>query len=283
MRGTGVWDPRPLVSEMWDSVAGAWERNADFVDDQMAAATAVLLDAARIGAGDAVLELAAGPGGAGIAAAARVGASGRVVLSDEAPAMVQAAARRAAGLGQISTQVFDQLSIEAPDASFDAVICRHGLMFAEEPADAVREAARVLRPDGRYAAMTWDARAANPWLGLVLDAVGEQFGVPFPPVHIPGPFSLDDPDELADILRSAGLDAVDVARVANPMHAASLEAWWDRVPELAGPLALALAGMEDDVREAIRARALEYGTAAARASGGGIALDGSVLIASGRR
>ena len=31
-------------------------------------------------------------------------------------------------------------------------------MFAEEPADAVREARRVLRPDGRYVAMTWDAR-----------------------------------------------------------------------------------------------------------------------------
>ena len=90
------------MSDMWDSVADAWERNADFVDVQLAPATAVMLDAARIGAGDAVLDVAAGPGGAGIAAAARVGEPGRVVLSDDAPAMVEAAARRAAGLAQVT-------------------------------------------------------------------------------------------------------------------------------------------------------------------------------------
>jgi len=266
---------------MWDSVADAWERNADIVDAHMSSATDALLAAARIGSGDAVLDLATGPGGAGIAAAARVGESGRVVLADVAPAMVGVAARRAAGFPQVSTRVCDQLKIEAADESFDAVLCRHGLMFAEAPADAVREARRVLRPGGRYAAMTWDARAANPWLGLILDAVGEQFGVPFPPPSVLGPFALDDPARLADVLSSGGLDDVHVARVATPMHVASLEAWWDRVPELAGPLAQALAGMEDDVRAAIRSRALEHGAAAARPRDDGIEMDGSVLVASG--
>ncbi len=268
---------------MWESVAGAWERNADFVDAQMAAATAVMLDAAGIGAGDAVLEVAAGPGGAGIAAARRVGESGRVVLSDDSPAMTQAAARRSASLSQISTLVCDQSQIRSADERFDAVICRHGLMFAEQPADAVREARRVLRPGGRYAAMTWDARSANPWLGLILDAVGEQFGVTFPPAHIPGPFSIDDSAQLGDVLRDAGLDDVQVTRVATPMHVRSLETWWERVPQLAGPLATALEGMEGDVREAIHARALEYGTVAARATDDGIEMSGSALIASGRR
>jgi hypothetical protein len=131
--------------------------------------------------------------------------------------------------------------------------------------------------------MTWDARANNPWLGLILDAVGEQFGVPFPPPGMPGPFSLDEPDRLARALADGGLEDVDVARVAAPMTLPSLEAWWGRVPELAGPLALALAGIEPDVRDAIRSRALAAGQAAARADGEGIHFDGSVLIASGRR
>ncbi len=99
--------------------------------------------------------------------------------------MVQAAARRAAALPQVTTLVCDELQLEAADESFDAVLCRHGLMFVDDPADAVREARRVLRPGGRYVAMTWDAREANPWLGLILDAVGEQFGVPFPPPQHP--------------------------------------------------------------------------------------------------
>jgi ubiquinone/menaquinone biosynthesis C-methylase UbiE len=81
------------MSEMWDGVAGAWERNAELVDVQLAGATAVMLDAAQVGPGDAVLDVAAGPGGAGMAAAGRVGDRGRVVLSDDAPAMMEAAAR----------------------------------------------------------------------------------------------------------------------------------------------------------------------------------------------
>ena len=169
------------MSEMWNSVAGAWDQQADFVDAYLAAPTDALLGAAGIGPGSNVIELACGPGGAGIAAARWVGGAGRVVLADVAPGMVEVAARRSADLPQVSTLVCDQVQIDAPDASFDAVIVRHGLMFVDDPAVAVREARRVLRPGGRYAAMTWDSRPSNPWLGLVLDAVGEQFGTTFPP------------------------------------------------------------------------------------------------------
>lgn len=173
--------------------------------------------------------------------------------------------------------------IPESDATFDAVISRHGLMFVEEPIAAVREAARVAKPGGRYAAMTWDRRSANPWLALILDAVGEQFGVPFPPPGIAGPFSLDDPDRLGELFAAGGLEQVRVERFSTPMPAASLNAWWNRVQELAGPLAIALQGMEAGVRDAIRQRALEAAAAVAHQQGDGIMLDGSVLIASGRR
>lgn len=271
------------MSELWDTLAPGWERNAAFVDEQLAAATAVLLDAAAVGAGDDVLELAAGPGGAGLAAADRVGPSGRVVLADVAPAMVAAAARRADGRAEVATMVCDQCAVAADDAAFDAVINRHGLMFVAEPLVAVREATRVLRADGRYAVMTWGAREENPWLGLILDAVGEQFGVPFPPPGVPGPFSLDDPDRLAGLLRDAGLRDVAVATVATPLHAPSPTAWWERIVPLAGPLATALEAMEPDVRDAIRQRALDSGATAAQADGRGIVLAGAALVASGRR
>jgi SAM-dependent methyltransferase len=181
----------------------------------------------------------------------------------------------------VSTAVFDQSDIASEDGRFDAVISRHGLMFAEDAVGTVREVVRVLRPGGRYAAMTWGPRNLNPWLGLVLDAVGEQFGMPFPPPNIRGPFSLDDAGLLRSVLQDGGLADVQVEAVETPMHAASLQAWWERIPKLAGPLAIALAAMEPDVREEIAQRVLSAGADASRREGDQVVLAGSVLIGSG--
>jgi ubiquinone/menaquinone biosynthesis C-methylase UbiE len=160
------------MSEMWNSVAPGWEASAQFVDEQLALATEALLDAAGIGEGDAVLDLASGPGGAGLCAAGRVGPSGTVVLSDVAAEMVAVAARRSSAHPQVRTAVFDQSEIAAEDGHFDAVISRHGLMFVEDAVGAVREAARVLRPGGRYAAMTWGPRDQILFAGSVLIGSG---------------------------------------------------------------------------------------------------------------
>ena len=51
------------------------------------------------------------------------------------------------------------------------------------------------------------------------------------------------------------------------------------MPKLAGPLAIAMAGMEAEVRDAIAERAIQYGTKAAVAEGGAIVFEGSVLTA----
>jgi hypothetical protein len=67
------------------------------------------------------------------------------------------------------------------------------------------------------------------------------------------------------------------------MHAASLAQWWERVPELAGPLAIALAGMDADVRDAIGERAVQSATKAAASERDGIVFEGSVLIGSGHK
>lgn len=271
------------MSEMWDSVSGAWEDHAGFVDGHLAEATREMLDAAVIAAGNDVIELACGPGGAGLAAAARVGPSGSVVFADDAPGMLAAAEHRSAGLENTSTLLCGQEDIPLADETFDAVIIRHGLMFAADYVAAVAEALRVLKPGGHFAAMTWGPRLENPWLALALDAVGDEFGMTFPPEGAPSPFALDDSGQLGEILESAGLVSVGVESVSAPMTADSVETWWDVVLQLAGPLAIAYEGMEPEVRESIRQRALEFGDSAAEITPDGVAMDATVLIASGRR
>ena len=64
----------------------------------------------------------------------------------------------------------------------------------------------------------------------------------------------------------------------------SIEAWWELVPRLAGPLATAMANMEPDVLKQIRERAFAAATAAARPTDDGmIELGGSIVVTSGGR
>lgn len=262
---------------MWGAVADGWGEHADFVDARSTALTARMLDRAALRPGERVLELAGGAGGLGMAAAEQVGPDGEVVISDVAAEMTAIAARRAAarGIGNVTARELDLEGIAEPDASFDVVLCREGLMFALDPAQAAGEIRRVLRPGGRFAVAVWGPRERNPWLGIVLDAVSEQLGAPVPPPGIPGPFSLGDAAELRGLL-----DA-EVEEVSVPLRVPSFDAWWSRTTALAGPLAKMLAVQPPETIEAIRHRAREavrsYETA------DGLELPGISLLASGRR
>src|SRR5438128_2949836 len=109
--------------------------------------------------------------------------------------------------------------IEEPDGSYDVVLCREGLMLVPDPGRAAGEIRRVLRPGGRVAVAVWGPRARNPWLGIVLDAVGAQLGAPMPPPGIPGPFALSDAAALGALLSGAGLSGVVVGELEVPLHA----------------------------------------------------------------
>jgi SAM-dependent methyltransferase len=274
---------RGFVHAMWAGVADGWGENADYVDERSAALTAQMLARSAPVPGDRVLELACGPGGAGLAAAERVGPAGEVVLSDVAAEMTAIAAARAGarGLGNVRTAIRDLERIDEPDAGYDVVLCREGLMFAFAPERAAGEIARVLRPGGRVAAAVWGTRERNPWLGLVLDAVGAQTGSPVPPPGVPGPFSLADPDRLGALLAGAGLVGVAVEEVPVPLRSPSFEDWWARTSAVAGPVGSLVAGLPGDARAAITARLRE--AVAAYATPAGIELPGVSLLASARR
>ena len=270
-------DIRANVHAMWASVADRWGEHADYIDARGAEVTARLLELTAPQAGDRVLELACGTGAVGIAAA-KLGAE--VVLSDVAPEMTAIAAARAAGLENVSARPLDLEEIDEPDASFDVVYCREGLMFAVNPVRAARELRRVLRPGGRFALAVWGPRHRNPWLDLVFTAVSEQVGAPVPPPRIPGPFALDDAGRLADVLHAGGLGAVAVGEIAVPLRATSFDEWFTRTSAIAGPLAQRLAALPDAARAALRDQ-LEAATAP-YVTPDGLDIPGVALIASGR-
>jgi SAM-dependent methyltransferase len=245
-----------MAHAMWEGVAAGWADHAEDADRRSAALTERMLDAAAVAPGSRVLVLAGGPGGLGIAAAGRVGGSGTVVLSDVVPAMVETALGRAhaCGLNNVIGAVRDLEAVDEPDGTFDAVLCREGLMFAVDHARAVAEIARVLRPRGRVVVAVWGPRADNPWLGIVLDALGAAVGMELPPPGIPGPFALGDEDGLAALLAGAGLVDVRVEAVRVDLEAMSFDEWWSRTRALAGPVSGIVDGLDPDTRARLEDR-----------------------------
>jgi SAM-dependent methyltransferase len=277
-------DPlRAALHAMWSSVAGAWGDHAPFVDARGTPVATAMLDLCSPARGDRVLELACGPAGVGLLAAERVGPDGRVVVSDVAPEMVEVAAARAEHLGltDVVARVLDLEHVDEPARSFDVVLCRDALMLVPDPVLAATEIRRVLRPGGRAALAVWGPRERNPWLGVLFDAVSAHTGAPVPPPGLPGPFSLDSVEGLADVLRRAGLDAVEIHEVDTPLTCGSFDEWWRIVPALAGPLAQVVAALPAEDARAIRAHAAEG--LAPYAAPGGYRIPGLNLVAGARR
>lgn len=251
-------DPvRQSLHGIWSAAAPAWSRHADYVDGRGEAVTRTMLDAAALRPGARVLELACGPGGPGLAAAQAVQPDGEVVLSDVAAEMTAIAAQRAAsrGITNVTTAQIDMENIDFPDATFDAVLCREGLMLVPEPAVALREAHRVLVPSGRAVFVVWGPREHNPWLGVLLDAITAKLGIPVPPPGMPGPFALSDYGALESLFNAAGFADVSLREVAEPMTVSSFDEWWSIVPSLAGPVGPLLAAQPAEVGAGIRAEA----------------------------
>ena len=275
---------RAHLAGLWDRVAGGWGRHADYADARGAQSAERMLELAQVSSGDRVLELACGPGGLGFAAAERVGPGGEVVLTDVAEQMTAIATARGAqlNLGNVAFRRLDLERIDEPDAAYDVVLCREGLMFALAPDRAVAEMRRVLRPGGRAAVAVWAARERNPWLGLMMDVVSAHTGAPVPPPGIPGPFALGDAGELRRLFDGAGLADVRVGELSVPLRTASFDEWWERTTALAGPRSAILAAMPEGavhaLRERARAAVRPYETAA-----GGLDFPGEALLAAGRR
>jgi ubiquinone/menaquinone biosynthesis C-methylase UbiE len=119
----------------------------------------VLLDAAKVEAGDVVLDVATGPGTVARAAALRVGKTGRVVGTDISGPMLAIARSKPAvsGAGPIEYVESPAAPLAAPSGAFNVALCQQGLQFFPDRDMALGEMRRALRPGGRLGMAIWSA------------------------------------------------------------------------------------------------------------------------------
>jgi len=249
----------PQGKDHWGGAAEHWAQAAE-KDEVGAAADAArwMLQTAELQPGERVLEVAGGAGRVGLQAAEAVGPDGSVLCSDYSEEMVKVARERFERLEvpNIETRALDAQGLDLGDGEFDAVLCRFGYMLMPDPQQALRESARVLRPGGRLVLAVWGTAADNPWLTIILDAVRSHLGAPEPEPGAPGPFSLGDPSRLRDLLDRAGLVEVEVETVPTRQLYDSLDAWWEKILNVGGPLQAILGPMPEGERNEIRDAAL---------------------------
>jgi SAM-dependent methyltransferase len=244
-------DYRRTSFEIWEAMAPGWERWRVHLHEALAPVREWLIAELTLRPGDTVLELGAGPGDTGFAAAVLVGERGRLISSDFSPEMVEVARRRGAELGleNVDYRVIDAEHIELQADSVDRVLCQSGYMLMADPATALSETRRVLRPGGRLALSVWGAPEQNPWASIGGRLLLERGHLPPPEPNAPGVFSMASAERTLVLLKDAGFTEVRTDEVPVSFAFDDLEAYERWVMDVAGPFAMVVRSLPERERQ----------------------------------
>ena len=236
----------------WQAVAGAWNDWGPFLHRWLGPATETMLDLADVGPGDRVLDVAAGAGDQTLQAAERVGPDGYVLATDISENLMAFAAENAqrAGFANVETAVLDGEALDVPEASFDAVISRVGLIYFPDRQAALAGMRRALKSGGRVAAIVYAPAERNGFFSVPIGIIRRRAELPPPLPGQPGPFSLGAPGVLEDAFREAGFRDVETRVVPAPVRLPTTADCVRFERESFGALHQMLAGLDDAGREA---------------------------------
>jgi ubiquinone/menaquinone biosynthesis C-methylase UbiE len=241
--------------EQWYLTEEAAERYDRYVARYILGPWAPLLvDAARLKAGDQVLDVACGTGVVTRIAAERVGPAGHVTGLDLNPGMIRVARSLRSPTGApIEWLERSALSLGLMDESVDALLCQQGLQFFRDKPLALREMRRVLKKGGRLALSVWSSIGSyNSAVGEALAKyVSSETAARFcasrqaPPRH-----------ELQHLAEEAGFSAIEVNVHRIDVHLPRLDTF--TLDHLAAtPVAPILAATDDETRQKIGASVMQ--------------------------
>ena len=249
------------VLESWNETAKYWIRYTDTIRAMFAPLTEALIAQAAIDVGQNVLDVAGGSGEPGLRIAERVGPNGSVTCTDAVAEMVEAARREATRRALANVQ-FHQCTADSlpfPDNSFDATVCRLGIMFVPDPPAAVREMLRVTKPGGRVALAVWGKSDVNPFCYVVTNVMAQHVDSPAADPDAPNAFRFAEPGKLTHLMTQAGASDVEERVVTFNLEAPlTAHEFWTMRSQTSDTLREKLAKMSTEEQSQI-AREVEQG------------------------
>jgi len=158
---------------------------------------------------------------------------------------------RAAGLTNVTTLAGAAEDLDLAAESFDAVICRVGLMLFSNPAKALQAVWRALRPRGRIAVVVFTTPAMNPFMAKPMQILLRHAGKTPPAPGQPGIFALGAPGVIERLFADSGFVGVEQRTVAVAFRMPSAAQALTMMQEAFG----AYRAVVSDCHEAVRAAA----------------------------
>ena len=208
-----------------------------------------LVELAAIKPGDRVLDVACGTGVVTRLVANKIGSAGQIVGFDLNPGMIARARASPGTPASIEWRVGSATDMPFAHATFDCVICQHGLQFIRDKAAAVSEMHRVLADRGRAVISVWRSIEHCPWQAAIANAVERNVGSE-QAAQIRSAFSFGDADQLQQLIVAAGFRGVEIRIDRETIRHASIAEY---VPGYisATPVAAAVAAFDKEAQEKI--------------------------------
>jgi len=270
--------------DAWQTSARYWDKYRALIAQMFAPLTSGLVEEARIGIGQKVLDIGGGSGEPSLTISGIVGATGSVMYTDPVAGMVETAQKEVGKRGLTNIQFRQCSADDLPfgDNAFDAAVGRLSAMFFVDPVIAVRETLRVILEDGYVSFAVWGPKEANPFFSTVSDVI-DRFGeVPREDPDAPDTFRFALPGKLAGILEKTDAKNV-IERQLNFQIKApiSIEQFWQLRTEMSGTFREKMAGLAPaqlpTIKQAVADAARRYFI------GGTMRFPAEALIVSGRK
>jgi ubiquinone/menaquinone biosynthesis C-methylase UbiE len=189
----------------WNGPGGQhWADRQQTQDIVLAPVSGVLIDRAKVKAGERIIDVGCGCGSTTIALAQKAGPAGHVLGIDISAPMLARARQMAPAGTPVDFVLADATVYPFDPASFDLLASRFGVMFFAQPAVSFANMRRALRPTGRLTFACWREPRDNPFFMAPLQAVYKH--VPKLPQlgpEDPGPFSFASEARVHRILGEA--------------------------------------------------------------------------------